>query len=72
MADVEIIVRENGPYLVKGDNVSILDHDGTVLTPQKMPVALCRCGQSKNKPFCDATHRAAGFDGTCARQVASS
>jgi CDGSH-type Zn-finger protein len=71
MADVEIVARQNGPYLVKGD-VRIMDYDGTDLTPGSTPIALCRCGQSKNKPFCDATHRAAGFDGTCARQVASS
>jgi CDGSH-type Zn-finger protein len=71
MAEVEIVARENGPLLVKGD-IKIVDHDGTVLTPAKTPVALCRCGQSKNKPFCDATHRAVGFDGTCARQVANS
>lgn len=71
MAEVTIIARENGPYLVKGD-IEIQDHDGTVLSANKTPIALCRCGQSKNKPFCDATHRAVGFDGTCARQVASS
>jgi CDGSH-type Zn-finger protein len=31
-------------------------------------VAVCRCGGSARKPFCDGTHRDAGFDGTCLRQ----
>jgi CDGSH-type Zn-finger protein len=59
---VEIRCRENGPYVVKGA-VRILDHLGNVFTipPGKDSVALCRCGQSKNRPFCDGTHRGCGF-----------
>ena len=54
--------RENGP-LVLPANVTIVDHTGNVFTipPGKENVALCRCGQSKTKPFCDGSHRTCGF-----------
>ena len=54
--------RENGP-LVLPANVTIVDHLGNVFTipPGKENVALCRCGQSKTKPFCDGSHRTCGF-----------
>ena len=60
---VVIRCRENGPLLVTGP-VQILDHQGNAFTiPAGKPsVALCRCGQSKNKPFCDSTHKTCGFD----------
>ena len=59
MADGPTIqVRNNGPYLVRG--VKVLDHDGNEIpTPESF--AMCRCGQSANKPFCDGTHRSCGF-----------
>ena len=47
MSNIEIEYVENGPYLVK--------KDGNVET------ALCRCGSSANKPFCDGTHSKIGF-----------
>jgi CDGSH-type Zn-finger protein/uncharacterized Fe-S cluster protein YjdI len=54
-----ISVTHNGPLFVRGD----LAIEGA---PADMPgvrfrAALCRCGQSKNKPFCDTSHDAAGF-----------
>jgi CDGSH-type Zn-finger protein len=54
--------RENGPLLVP-TTVRIVDHQGNVFAlPQgKEMVALCRCGQSKNKPFCDGSHKTCGF-----------
>ena len=56
-----IQVRNNGPYLVKG--VKVFDQDGNeVPTPESF--AMCRCGQSNNKPFCDGTHRGCGFEHT--------
>ena len=59
---LEIRCRENGPYVIKGA-VRIVDHLGNVFTipPGKDTVALCRCGASHNKPFCDGSHRACGF-----------
>jgi CDGSH-type Zn-finger protein len=63
MSDSLIIrCRENGPLVLQGA-VTILDHQGNPFTPPpgKETIALCRCGQSKNKPFCDGSHRACGF-----------
>jgi len=59
---LEIRCRENGPYVIKGA-VRIVDHQGNAFTiaPGKESVALCRCGQSKKRPFCDGTHRDCGF-----------
>jgi CDGSH-type Zn-finger protein len=63
MADVEITVRENGPYLVTGP-VTIKDADGSEFPPrQGNAIALCRCGGSTTKPFCDGTHSKIGFQG---------
>lgn len=51
--------RPNGPLLVKGQ-IRIEGPDGAVLYEGEK-VALCRCGQSNNKPFCDGTHQRVGF-----------
>jgi CDGSH-type Zn-finger protein len=57
-----IRLRENGPLVCQGA-VTIVDHLGNefALPVGKDNVALCRCGQSKNKPFCDGSHRTCGF-----------
>jgi CDGSH-type Zn-finger protein len=49
----------DGPLLVNG-NLTIHAGSGRVAW-QGAQVALCRCGASKNKPFCDGSHKAAGF-----------
>src|SRR5262245_34997059 len=61
-ADVEIKVRENGPYKVTGP-VRLIDADGNEfeVPDEGRPIALCRCGASKTKPFCDKSHREVGF-----------
>ena len=56
-----IKVRQNGSLLVEGDDVALVDWNGNPYTIVKRPFALCRCGASKNKPFCDATHKTIGF-----------
>ena len=56
----QIIALENGPYLVKGP-VVLLDADGNEFRAERATVALCRCGGSANKPFCDGTHSKVGF-----------
>lgn len=55
-----ITPRDNGPYLVQG-NFTILSPDGSEIPAQSETVALCRCGGSTNKPFCDGTHSRIGF-----------
>ena len=60
-AQVEIKVRDDGPYKVTGP-VRLIDADGGVFdVPPGVPIALCRCGHSHTKPFCDAAHRDAAF-----------
>ena len=54
-----ITERPNGPLYVRG-NVRITGPDGTVIR-EATRVALCRCGHSENKPFCDLSHRKVGF-----------
>ena len=71
MSEVTIAVRENGPLKITGP-VTIVDVDGVPFElPPGSAVALCRCGRSSNKPFCDATHRQIGFeaDETAPRSV---
>jgi CDGSH-type Zn-finger protein len=62
MADVTIRMRPNGPFLVEGP-FQLVDSRGTAfdIPPNKPAVALCRCGDSKNKPFCDGSHKTCGF-----------
>ncbi len=61
MPEVEIKVRDDGPYKVTGP-VRIIDVDGRAFPlPAGESVVLCRCGASRSKPFCDASHRDAGF-----------
>ena len=62
MADVKITVRPNGPYLLEG-TVTLVDAAGNPfpLPANKPRIALCRCGGSANKPFCDGTHNKIGF-----------
>lgn len=56
-------LRENGPIVVDGDDVVVVDWNGQPYPIDKRPIALCRCGESGRKPFCDGTHRSCGFVG---------
>ncbi len=56
-----IKVREDGPLRVEGDDAIVVDWNGVSYPIDKRPFVLCRCGQSKQRPFCDLTHRAIGF-----------
>jgi len=56
-----IRLRQNGPYLVDGDDVKVLDWNGAEYHIERRPIALCRCGGSTTKPFCDGTHSKIGF-----------
>jgi CDGSH-type Zn-finger protein len=66
---ITITVKENGPYKIVGDDVAqtrIVDANGQLLVSAKgdgKSIALCRCGASLTKPFCDGTHNKIGFKG---------
>jgi CDGSH-type Zn-finger protein len=61
MSEVTITVRKNGPFLVNGP-AKLVDADGNAFDlTGKSVYALCRCGQSANRPFCDGTHNKCGF-----------
>lgn len=59
---VSIRVRDNGPLLLEGA-VTIFDAEGRAFPqPADKPViALCRCGHSGNRPFCDGSHKTCNF-----------
>src|SRR5437016_13737753 len=59
MAQVTIETIKNGPYIVTGE-VELIDVDGNKFPVEKR-MALCRCGASTEKPFCDGTHSKRGF-----------
>lgn len=62
MADVIIRLRDDGPLVVEGD-AKIIDAEGSSFSidSTKPAVALCRCGASAKRPFCDGSHKANGF-----------
>ena len=75
LPEQRIEITENGPYIVRGElplgeqAIGIDDHENS-WTWQEGRVhettgnyALCRCGNSSHKPFCDGTHKKVGFDG---------
>lgn len=61
---IVIRCRENGPLVVQGP-FQLMDHLGNFypLPTDKPFVALCRCGCSERKPFCDGSHKRCHFDG---------
>ncbi|MEA4900721.1 CDGSH iron-sulfur domain-containing protein [Desulfitobacterium sp.] len=54
MSKVKIQVLDNAPLIVKGD-VELLDGEGKTIETNT-ELHLCRCGLSKNKPYCDGSH----------------
>ncbi len=50
----------DGPLIVRGD-FRLVDQDGAEIDPGRRTIALCRCGKSGIKPFCDGSHKRAGF-----------
>jgi len=76
MAEPKVVVSKNGPYLVTGGvplakQTIVTDREGgshewkeSDPWPAQESYALCRCGHSGHKPFCDGTHKKVGFDGT--------
>lgn len=58
---VTVRLRKNGPYVIESDDVTVIDWEGKPYTIDRRPIALCRCGGSTRKPFCDGTHSRIGF-----------
>jgi len=61
MENIKVSLKPNGPIIMQG-NFTITHSDGKVEEIEKM-AALCRCGSSTKKPFCDGAHITANFKG---------
>jgi CDGSH-type Zn-finger protein len=59
-SDVTVTPYRDGPYLLRGP-FTIRDQDGVEIANSRRVVALCRCGKSRTRPFCDGTHRLIDF-----------
>ena len=63
MDPATIKARESGPYRISGSFV-LTDADGVAYAFEGDVIALCRCGGSQTKPFCDGSHKTNGFTAT--------
>jgi len=59
-ARTKITPYRNGPYLIRGP-FTMVDQEGNEIEVKRRVVALCRCGRSQSRPFCDGTHKAIRF-----------
>jgi CDGSH-type Zn-finger protein len=59
-AGATITPYRDGPLIVRGD-FRLVDQDGNDIDPGRDTIALCRCGKSGIKPFCDGSHKRSGF-----------
>lgn len=62
MSDIVIQLKKGGSIKLPGPIVFV-DEEGNERVVEREVVSLCRCGGSKDKPFCDGTHRSIGFEG---------
>ncbi len=60
MDEARITPYRDGPLLVRGP-FKLTDQDGNEIDARRGTIALCRCGRSQLKPFCDGTHKLVGF-----------
>ena len=58
--ETTITIYPDGPLLVRGP-INLRSEDGSGIEVDRPVVALCRCGKSRIRPFCDGTHKLAGF-----------
>jgi CDGSH-type Zn-finger protein len=56
----EIVPYRDGPLIVRG-SFTLRDEDGRTIDAGRQTVALCRCGRSRLRPFCDGSHRRTGY-----------
>lgn len=59
-AEVVITPYRDGPYLVRGP-FALRDPDGDPIPVARRTIALCRCGKSRTRPYCDGTHKLIDF-----------
>ncbi len=60
---IKIETMKGGPFIVQNEGVRLLDKEGNLCETKGKSIALCRCGASANKPFCDGSHTSVDFDG---------
>ncbi|MCO8269463.1 CDGSH iron-sulfur domain-containing protein [Actinoplanes sp. TRM 88003] len=63
-----IVPYPDGPLIVRGD-FELLTPEGEPIDPGRGTIALCRCGKSATKPFCDGTHKAIKFHAEAGRET---
>lgn len=68
MDEARITPYEDGPYIVRG-SFKLTDQAGNEIDPGRKTIALCRCGRSKIKPFCDGTHKLTHFRAASTRET---
>ncbi len=66
MEKARITPYKDGPLLVRGP-FELVDQDGNAIDCRRRTIALCRCGRSRMKPFCDGTHKGTRFKAESAR-----
>jgi CDGSH-type Zn-finger protein len=66
MSGVRIRIRKDGPVVIEADEIELVDHERRPYgLGGRTNIALCRCGASATKPFCDGAHNKAGFVSEC-------
>ena len=60
VGSTRITPYRDGPYIIRGD-FTLTDQSGNEIDPGRGTIALCRCGKSQIRPFCDGTHKLIGF-----------
>ncbi len=66
-SDVTITPYRDGPLIVRGD-FKLEDQNGDEIGNERRTIALCRCGKSRSRPFCDGSHKLIGFKAPSARE----
>ena len=65
--EAQITPYRDGPLLVRGP-FRLIDQDGNEIAAGRETVALCRCGKSRKRPFCDGTHKLIRFQAPSGRE----
>lgn len=67
---VKVTVKNSGSIHIESENIELYDQDGGKYDlAGRTLIKLCRCGQSKDMPFCDSTHKTIGFSAPCAART---